>query len=190
MNMPPSMTEPHRLKLRIEDFEVLDRAGVFDGHNKVELIDGGLVAMNAEFHPHTAMKNALMFRLRLALLALDSPYTAMVEPTLALPPHNLPQPDVMVTNAPLARAYFPLDRTAIVIEVADTTLADDLGVKCAMYAAQGVPEYWVVALATGEVHQFWGPGPDGFVEWRTVPLEGELTSATMPELTIDGRGIL
>lgn len=190
MTIALPVTESLPFKLRIEDFELLDRAGVFAGHKRVELIEGVLVAMNAEFRLHTIAKNELMFRLRLALLALASDYTALVEPTLALPPHNLPEPDVLVTNAPLARDYYRLDFAAIVIEVADTTLADDLGVKCAMYAAHGVPEYWVVALPTGDVHQFWAPSSDGFGERRTVSLEGEVTSATMPELKIDGRGIL
>ena len=40
MLMTPPMTEPHPLKLRIEDFEVLDRAGVFEAYAKTELIEG------------------------------------------------------------------------------------------------------------------------------------------------------
>ena len=94
MLQTPPIPEPHPLKLTIEDYALLDDAGVFDAYQKVELIEGMLVAMNGEYRRHTVMKNELMFRLRLALLALQSPYTAMVEPTLALPPHNLPQPDV------------------------------------------------------------------------------------------------
>ena len=190
MNMPPSMTEPHRLKLRIEDFTILDRAGVFDAYGKVELIDGVIEVMNAEFRRHNHIKNDLTYRLRSALAALGSPYKAFCEASLALSEHSLLQPDVIVAIGGTDSRYYEVDDLAIVIEVADSTAARDLGVKCAMYAAQGVPEYWVVALPTAEVHQFWEPGVDGFAARRTVQLEGEVTSATMPDLTIDGQGIL
>ncbi|WP_277754282.1 Uma2 family endonuclease [Sphingomonas glacialis] len=122
--------------------------------------------------------------------ALGSPYKAFCEASLALSEHSLLQPDVIVAIGGTDSRYYEIDDLAIVIEVADSTAARDLGLKCAMYAAQAVSEYWVVALPTGEVHQFWEPGVDGFAARRTVPFEGELTSATMPELTIDGRGIL
>ena len=46
-----------------------------------------------------------------------------------------------MTNAPLARDFYRLNFAAIVIAVANTTIAQDLGDKCAMYAAQDVPEY-------------------------------------------------
>jgi Uma2 family endonuclease len=190
MNMQLPFTEPHRLKLRIEDFELLDRAGAFDEYGKVELIDGVIEVMNGEFRRHTYAKNELTFRLRLALEALGSERKAFCEASLALPSHNLSQPDVIVALGGVDERYYELRDVAIVIEVADSSAARDLGAKFTMYAAQGVPEYWVVALPTGELHQFWAPSDDGFAERRVVPLAGELRSATMLELAIDGRGIL
>lgn len=190
MLQTPPMTEPHPLKLTIEDFELLNRGGVFDSYNKVELIEGMLVAMNAEYRRHTAVKNELMFRLRLALIALGSPYTAMVEPTLALPPYNLPEPDVAVVDAPMARDYFRIEHVALVIEVSDSTLANDLGAKLALYARHGVPEYWVIDIAETTVHQFWSVSVEGFSQRRSRPLAGALHSATMPDLVIDGTGLV
>lgn len=190
MTIALPLLDPHPFKLKIEDFELLQRAGVFDGHKKVQLIEGVLVEVNAEFVRHTRVKNELMFRLRVELTAMGSRYYAVVEPTLALPPYNLPRPDVMVSDAPIERDYYRLHHAAIVIEVSDSTLADDLGAKRAMYATHGVAEYWVVSLRSLEVHQFWHPAPEGFAESRIVPLAGEIRSATMIELAIDGRGIL
>ncbi len=190
MNMAAPLTEPQRLKLRIEDFELLDRAGVFDEYRKVELIDGVIEVMNAEFRKHNRAKNELTYRLRRDLEDLGSAFEAFSESSLALPSENLPQPDVIVALGGADERYYEVRDLAIVIEVADTTVARDLGAKCAMYAAEGVPEYWVVAVPTGEVHQFWAPARDGFGERRTVALAGPLESATMPGLAIDGTGIL
>ncbi len=176
--------------LRIEDYELLDRAGVFEGR-RVELIEGVIVAVNAEHRPHTRVKNELMFRFRLALEALGSNLEAFVEPTLALPPRNMPEPDVVVASVPTnGNDYFRLQHMVLVVEVGASTLRSDLGTKRRMYATQGVPECWVVDVHGREVHQFWTPRDGAFQNERVVPLAGELRSLTVPELAIDGTGIL
>jgi len=190
MTVTVPINAPVPLKLRIEDFELLDRGGAFEGYAKVELIEGVILAMNAEYSPHTLIKNELMFRLRLALQSLGSDYTALVEPTLALPPYSLPEPDVMVTRAPSGREYFRADLVAIVIEVADSSSANDLGPKRQLYAGKGLREYWVLDLPAGRMHQFWSPEGSDYSEMRTVMLDGELRSVTLAELAIDGHGLI
>ena len=188
--MTPLPDSPQPFPLRIEDYELLDRAGAFEGR-RVELIEGVIIAVNAELHPHTRLKNELMFRFRLALQALGSDLEAFVEPTLALPPRNMPEPDVVVSSIPSSRDdYFRLMNMAIVVEIGASTLRTDLGVKRRMYAAQNVPEYWVVDVNGRKVNQFWMPRDGAYQEARVVPLVGELRSLTMPDLAIDGAGII
>ena len=176
-------------KLRIEDYELLDQAGAFDGC-KVELIDGVIVAVQSEANPHVRIKNELMFRFRLALRAMGSTLDAYVEPTLSLPPHNMPEPDVLISGYDPAAKYFGLRDVAIVIEVGVSSLRGDLSDKRDMYARQGVPEYWVVAVEARQVHQFWRPEDGAYVEGRVVPLAGPLASATVPGLAVDGSGMI
>ncbi len=188
MNMlAPGDLQP--FKLRIDDYLLLDRAGVFETC-RVELIEGVIVAVNAEMLPHNRLKNELMFRLRLALREQGSPFDAYVEPTLSLPPFNMPEPDVMVARHDPAQDYFGIRDVAIVIEVGASSLRTDLGSKRDMYAHQGIPEYWVVAVDAREVHLFWAADDGTYLEQRTMPLAGPIASATVPDLTIDGRGIL
>jgi hypothetical protein len=40
------------------------------------------------------------------------------------------------------------------------------------------------------IHQFWSPQDRLYTQSRIVPLAGELRSVTIPELAIDGTGIL
>lgn len=187
--MTPQAPDAHPFLFDIETFEILDRAGVFDDR-KVELIEGVIEVMNAEFRRHNYVKNELTRRFWRALEALGSKFSAFGESSLAFPSRNLPQPDLIIATGGLEERYYEIGDIALLIEVSDTTVRRDLGVKRTLYARQGVPEYWVVALPTAEVHQFWSPNADGFVESRVVPLSGELRSTTMPELAIDGRGIL
>lgn len=190
MLMTPSTTEPHPLKLRIEDFEVLERAGVFKDYKKAELIDGVIEVMNAEFRCHNFIKNEVTYRLRRAFEALDSDLSAYNEASLALPSHSLPQADVVVAKGGRDDRYYEPADIAIVIEVADSTAKRDLTVKRVLYAEGGIAEYWVIEVSTGQVHQFWSVENGSYVDTRSMPVNREIGSATMPELTIDGRGIL
>lgn len=190
MFMTPQTTEPRPLKLRITDFEVLDRAGVFKDYMKAELIDGVIEVMNAEFRRHNFIKNELSYRLRRAFEALGSDFSAYNEASLALPSHSLPQADVVVAKGGHDDRYYEPADIAIVIEVADSTAKRDLTIKRALYAAGGIAEYWVIDVSRGLVHQFWKIENGIYDDTRSISLNGEIRSATIPELSIDGRGIL
>jgi hypothetical protein len=64
--------EPQPFKLRVEDYELLERAGAFNGA-RVELIEGMVVEISSQQRPHSFTKNELSYRLRRALEAMDSP---------------------------------------------------------------------------------------------------------------------
>ena len=189
-NMKPSAGgDPLPFKLRIEDYELLGRAGVFHGH-RVELIGGIIVVVNAQLQAHILVKNRLGRRLQNALEALHSPMEAIVEGSLALSASDLPDPDIVVGSFTPVRDYMRVEQVVLVVEVADTSIRHDLGEKRELYAAGGVPEYWVVDLTARQVHQFWSLSNSAYQDSRVVALEGELRSATIPELVIDGSGIL
>lgn len=188
MNMMPS-SDLQPFRLRIEDYELLDRAGAFEDQ-KVELVEGAIITVNAQFQADTVVQARLAFRLQVALEAMTSPLMALSEASLALPPHNLPNPDILIARAVADRSYFRVEQVAIVIEVSDSTLRRDLGGKRTLYAVNSIPEYWVVDVDGRQVHQFWTPADGSYADSRIVPLAGALQSATLADLTIDGHGIL
>jgi len=176
-------------RLRIEDYELLDRAGVFNGH-RVELIGGLVIEMSPQQRPHSYTKNELAYRLRRALEKLESTLIPQVEVTTTVPPQSAPEPDIVLTDAPMGEGYVPVSSVALAVEVADTTLRHDLGTKEPLYASAAIPEYWVVDVNARRVHQFWEPTDSRYAQTRIVPLAGPLASATIPDLLIDGTGIL
>jgi len=176
-------------KLRIEDYELLDGAGAF-AMQRVELIEGVVVTVNSERVPHGRLKSELMFRLRLALREIGSGFDAYADVSLSLPPHNMPEPDVLVARSDAAGDYWQAADVAIAIEVAATTLRSDLGVKKRLYAGHDIPEYWVANIERREVHQFWTPTDGEYLDTRIVPLAGEIHSMTLPDLIVSGAGIL
>ncbi|MCU6454890.1 Uma2 family endonuclease [Sphingomonas sp. A2-49] len=190
MNQRSAFDGPRPVKLTVDDFALLHAAGALAGYHHAELIEGTVTDMSPQQRPHSFAKNELTHRLRMALEAMGSRFTAQSEVTLALPPHNAPEPDIVVTDAPRGEGYMPASSVALVVEVADSSIRYDLGDKQRLYAAGGIAEYWVVDVTEGVVHQFWNAADGEFARSHTLPLAGRLTSVTLPELAIDGAGIL
>lgn len=184
MNAALQLDTPRRLWLRVEDFLLLNDSGAFDDVAKTELIDGEIVTMNAQFRPHAFAQSQLLVRLAMALQTLDLGLTAVIEAAVAMPPHDMPEPDITITSAPRGDGPIPLASVALVIEVASTTRDFDLGRKAALYARGKIPEYWVVDLQNAEVVRHWQPGADGYGQRDASGFGAPIASITLPGLTI------
>ncbi len=181
---------PLPVKLTVEQFELLDRSGAFDRYAKTELIEGAIYAMQGQFRPHSFAKNELTYRLRRSLEALGSDLLPQSEPTVAMPPVNAPEPDIVVTNAPKGDGYTPLESVVLAVEIADSTAAFDLGTKAALYSRQGIPEYWVLEIPATTLHQFWNPTESGYREGRSIAIGERIESITIPGLAVESDGLI
>lgn len=184
-DLTPFTTErrPIKVKLRVEDFLLLDDAGAFVDYARTELIEGEVVTMNSEHRPHSQIKSRL-FRVLADALDLIDGLEALVEGSVSMPPYNAPQPDISVTREPDGDGFIPLASLALVIEVAATTLRNDLVRKRRIYAREGVPEYWVVDVERRVFHQMWRPAGTTYAERREVPFGDPVLAATIPGLTV------
>jgi Uma2 family endonuclease len=75
---------------------------------------------------------------------------------LRLGADSVPEPDVAVVRGAIRDFAKAHPRFAeVIVEVADSTLALDRGRKRSLYAANGIPEYWIVNLPGDcvEVHR-------------------------------------
>jgi Uma2 family endonuclease len=177
------------VKLRLEDYLRLDAAGAFEEYRKTELIEGEIFFMNAQHRPHAVIKSRLFRLLADALDGHGRGWEAVVEGSIAIPPHNSPEPDIVVTSEPDGKGLIPLDSVKLIIEVSDATLAFDLQRKLAIYARNGVPEYWVVDVNARLVHQMWAPEADNYIYQREVALGGRFEAATVERLVLETAGI-
>lgn len=180
----PIDTRPHRAKITAADFELLDRHGAFAAYRKTELIDGEIYYVNAQYRPHGIVKMRLYDALRSAIVGMGSPYTAICEVTLALSPIDRPEPDILLTSEPDGDGFVPLSSVALVIEVSDTTLEHDLGVKQRRYAAAGVPEYWVADVNARVIHRMASPNGDSYASRHKIPIGTPIQAATIDGLSI------
>lgn len=173
------------VRLRLEDYLRLDEAGAFAEYRKTELIDGEIFFMNAQHRPHAVMKSRLHILLAAALVAQGKGWEAVVEGSIAIPPNNSPEPDIVVTSDPDGKGLIPLESVKLIVEVSDATLAFDLKRKLPMYARNGVPEYWVVDVEARVIHQMWTPEGEDYTERQEVAFGAPITAAAATGLVID-----
>ena len=152
---PSRSSEPARMT--VERYLGLVEAGVLSEDDRVELLEGVIVAMTPSNPPHAAV----VARATRALLRVVGE-RASVRPqcTLVLGRFSAPEPDLAVVPGSDWDYVSAHPRTAwLVIEVADTSLQQDRITKAAIYAAAAIPEYWIVNLREGVVEVRRGPEP-------------------------------
>ena len=172
-----------RMKLTVEDFLHLDRKGAFDAYKKVELIDGDIWIVSPQLNRHARMLTDLTVELALALRAMKTDLLAVADVSTRIDDHSLPQPDIALSNY-RGDGVLPLSGLALIVEVANTTLRTDMGRKLRLYAEAGVPEYWVVDIRGGKLHQMWQPEGKAYREKREVALGGMVTAESIAGLRV------
>jgi Uma2 family endonuclease len=175
--------QPYRFSQR--DYVLLSEHGAFDQLAKAELIEGVIVAVNAQYSRHARVQTALLRALANACDRLGSDLGAWVEASVAIDDHNMPQPDIVVSRGLPDEGPITLNRVALIVEVADTSLDFDLEAKAALYAAAGVPEYWVADVNAKVIHQMWAQIEEAYSETREVPFGQPATAATIALLEIE-----
>lgn len=174
---------PHvRRPFSVADLCAMFDAGILSRDEKLELIEGEIIQMNPQMLPHLALKSRLA-----GVLArcLPSSFEVSIEGSVQVDEANLVEPDLIVTlTLPMERRFVRADEVGIAIEVADTSLPYDLGLKAAIYARAGIEELWVVDIKGSQtwVHEY--PKPDGYEKVFSVPFEAVLSSRMTETINI------
>lgn len=178
---------PGKYRLRIEDYLGLSQSGSF-GAARTELIEGDIIVTAPEYRRHAFAREELTYRLRRALDALASPYFP-TSGSISLGEHDMPQPDIVLTREPRGDGPIPLGSIGLLVEIASSTLDDDLGVKAKLYASAAIPEYWVVDVEGRAIHQLWQPEAGAYAEKNVLGFDQPIAAVTLPNLKIETTGL-
>jgi Uma2 family endonuclease len=162
--------------LRRVEYDVLVEQGAFGPDERIQLLDGELVEMSPQNEPHAVIVEMLTERLMPALVGRAR---VRVQLPLAAGEHSVPEPDLAVVPADEPRGRRP-ERALLVIEVADSTLRLDLVRKARIYAAAGVPEYWVIDVAGSIVHVHTDPTAEGYASVTSHGADEPLDACGVP----------
>src|SRR5262245_33985849 len=143
------MSEDHvtlRRFMRVA-YDHLVELGVFRGE-AVELIGGLLLVAEPQGSYHASAVGKVADALR---TLLPSGWLVRVQMPVALDDQSEPEPDVAVVPGAWAdyRSNHPT-RPALVVEIAETSLAFDRREKASLDARGGIRDYWVVDVVCGE----------------------------------------
>jgi Uma2 family endonuclease len=127
------------------EYARLIETGVFHPDERLELIGGELIVRERQGASHSLAIELINEALR---AAFGAGWRIRVQLPVALDDESEPEPDFSVV--PGTPRQVPLDpkpaRPALVVEVAESTLAFDRNVKSSLYARARVPDYWIVNL--------------------------------------------
>jgi Uma2 family endonuclease len=132
-------------------------SGLIAADEHVELLEGLIVSSPPQSPYHSAIVHhvQMLLQSRLpegTLVRAQTPFRAG--------PKSVPEPDVAVIpgrNTDYLLQY-PTS-THLLVEIADSSLAQDRFTKTAIYARAGVPAYWIVNLKERSVECFTEPDP-------------------------------
>jgi Uma2 family endonuclease len=170
----------HLYRLTLRQFETMIGAGVF-GDERVELLNGIMVAKMTTYHPHIYAVAALGELLRGVLPQTN--WWVLEEKPIRLGSASRPEPDIAIVRG--ARTEYarrpPTEHDiALLVEVSDSSYAEDTDRKRRLYERFGVPEYWVLDLKNRQVEVF-------TLEQRIFGPSLVYTEADEVPVTLDGR---
>jgi Uma2 family endonuclease len=136
-----------RRRFTADEFQQMGRAGILRREDRVELIDGEVVAKVTIGPRHTAVVD----RLTRHFVTCTAGSIAIVrtQGAVRLNLFNQPEPDLALLRHRddfYAAAHPGPADILLVIEVAETSIDYDRTVKADLYARLGVAEYWIVDL--------------------------------------------
>ena len=152
----------------VGNFHRMGEAGILGEDDRVELINGEILAMTpiGPKHAHCVRRLNALLTSRVGTSAIVD-----VQNPVVLGEHSEVQPDVVLLR-PRPDFYSdshpgPQD-VLVVIEVADSSADYDRTVKVPQYARAGILEVWVIDLAARVIEVYRRPAGHEYTEHRTV----------------------
>ena len=184
LSMPMETATPTDDRFTAERYFQLVEEGVIGPDDRVELLDGVIVAVSPSGPSHASVIGDVAHVLDVALAGNAA---VRVQSPLVASRHSAPEPDIAIvsgTHRDYRRAH---PTTALlVIEVSDSSLPQDRITKARVYAGAGIPEYWILNLRDSCVEVLRSPDANvrAYREHRIVR-HGELLDAILiPTLKI------
>lgn len=132
-------------RLSVAQYHEMIRTGILTSDDQVELLEGWLIPKMPKNPPHRIVTK--LTRNALEKIVPDGYYVDSQEPITL--PDSEPEPDVVIvrgTTRDYQESHPEAPDVVVVIEVSDSTLDKDRGVKKRSYARAGIPIYWIINL--------------------------------------------
>lgn len=155
--LPDGIPMEPACRITVDQYHEMIRQGILVEGDPIELLEGWLVRKMPKSPIHVVTGK----RLRKALeKILPRGWDIHLQDPITLESSE-PEPDlaIVVENDTAYLNHHPTSKdTALVIEVADSSLSRDKSWKKRVYARSAIPQYWVVNLVDSVIEVFSDPG--------------------------------
>jgi Uma2 family endonuclease len=149
-------------RLSVGQYERIRVDGTIPGDERVELIDGLLVSRRGKSRAAIVAGNK---GLRVLWRVIPAGWHVVKGGPMVVSTWSKPEPDLAVVRGEVEDydecAVTSVD-VALVVEIAETGLTADRTDLARLYAAGGIPVYWIVNLVEGQIEVLSEPCPDGY----------------------------
>jgi len=186
--VPPFSLLDIRRRITVDEYHRIIESGALGEDPRVELLEGMIVSKMSKNPPHNLACDLIQY-LMMRLLA-PGYFISMGTSMTIEERQGEPEPDAMILRGRIReyaeRRRKPAD-AALVVEISDTSYSEDRSVKWSLYAASGVPVYWILDVNRKrlEIHsEPSGQGDDArFAQTKILGQDDEVP------LVLDGREI-
>ncbi len=179
-----------RRPLTVAEYHRMGEVGILTSDDRLELIEGELIAMSPIGSEHSGTVIAIT---RCLVEAIGRRGAVSVQNPIRLDDRSEPQPDFAVLKPrddDYRRATPQPADVLLIIEVADSSLAYDRNVKRSLYARHGILELLIVNLTAGEVEVCRAPRGEVYVSVSMVGRDGVLEPQLLPGATVPVAALL
>lgn len=175
---------PATRKFTVAEYYKLAEIGVLRPDERVELIEGEIIAMSPQGPKHASSNQRATQSL---IVKLRGRATVRIQLPIHLTDDSEPEPDVVLA-VPDANDYGDHHPTPpeilLVLEVADSTLKFDRGRKSRVYANAGIIQYCLLNLKTRELVEHRQPGSNGYRSKKIYAEHESFRLAALPAVAI------
>jgi len=174
-----------RYRFTVDEYDRMAEVGLLTQFDRVELLDGDIVEMSpiGDDHASVVARISHVFSKRLGERAIvwgQNPLGLRVV-------RSVPQPDVTLLRArdDFYRSGRPGPPDALlVVEVMDTSVATDRGVKLPLYARSGIVEVWLVDVGADTIEVYRSPSAVGYADTRVLRHGDLITPQAFSDVTL------
>ena len=170
-------------KFSTDEYVQMHEAGILPEDARVELLDGEIVPTSPIGSRHADMVALLDDLLR---EVLGNNYRYFVQNPLRLSDRSMPEPDLMVLQKKSYKKQLPTPADVfLLIEVGDTSSTEDRDEKLPLYAAENIPEVWLVDLNDRTIEQYSNPVGKTYSTFSKLVIGQIIRSTNLPDLSLE-----
>ncbi len=164
-----------------DEYEQMIATGILTEDDRVELLEGEIIAMSPIGDEVVFSLNSLA---ELLFEQLRGRAVVSMQNPIRLDAHSRPQPDIALWRRRSRRSLPGPEDILLLVEISDSTLGSDRLVKIPLYARAGISEVWLVNLIDENVEIYRQPQDDMYRSTQTATQGESISPSAFPDMVV------